>query len=226
MSISSQIDVLNEVFDISKDFYKLENEYFIAASLDSFNTLSGQGVLRWNKCGYYPNWAFTKIGFKFKKLAGKEIPQEDYEIDPSNPFAISLISPRTIRIKLNTTKTGSAEESSLILAGAVNTDPSWQVDEDEKQIIYQSEFAKFILDRKPWSLKFFDSTGKLLTQTEQEGSHHKALPFLYLRRLADYSRSIAAVFTLSYDEKIYGCGESYTRLDKRGQKIPLYMTDV
>ena len=39
-------------------------------------------------------------------------------------------------------------------------------------------------------------------------------------------RSVAAVWRLSPDEKIFGCGESFTRLDKRGQKINLFMRDA
>ena len=35
-----------------------------------------------------------------------------------------------------------------------------------------------------------------------------------------------AVFTLSPGEKIFGCGESFTGLDKRGQKIVLWTDDA
>ena len=43
-----------------------------------------------------------------------------------------------------------------------------------------------------------------------------ALPFSFIRRSSDFSRSVAAVFSLSPGEKLFGCGESFTRLDKRG----------
>src|SRR5690606_39258561 len=45
-------------------------------------------------------------------------------------------------------------------------------------------------------------------------------------RSTDYSRSIAASFSLSPGEKIVGCGESFTSLNKRGQKIVLYTVDA
>ena len=52
------------------------------------------------------------------------------------------------------------------------------------------------------------------------------LPFSFVRRAADYSRSVDAAFTLSPGEKIFGCGESFTRLDKRGQKVVLWTDDA
>ena len=47
-----------------------------------------------------------------------------------------------------------------------------------------------------------------------------------MRRAADYSRSLNAAFTLSPGEKIFGCGESFTGLDKRGQKLVLWTDDA
>jgi alpha-D-xyloside xylohydrolase len=37
---------------------------------------------------------------------------------------------------------------------------------------------------------------------------------------------VAAVFSLSPGEKLFGCGESFTRLDKRGQKVVLWANDA
>ena len=42
---------------------------------------------------------------------------------------------------------------------------------------------------------------------------------------SDMGRSTAATFELAHDEKIFGCGESFTRLNKRGQKVILYLRD-
>jgi alpha-D-xyloside xylohydrolase len=37
---------------------------------------------------------------------------------------------------------------------------------------------------------------------------------------------MAASLELAHDEKIFGCGESFTRLDKRGQKVIAYLRDA
>ncbi len=38
-------------------------------------------------------------------------------------------------------------------------------------------------------------------------------------RASDLSRRIAATFELRHDEKLFGCGESFTRFNKRGQRV-------
>src|SRR5207248_678031 len=63
----------------------------------------------------------------------------------------------------------------------------------------------------------------LLTNTVSEKSN---MPFAFVRRSSDYSRSFSAVFSLSPDEKLFGCGESFTRMDKRGQKVVLWTEDA
>jgi len=52
------------------------------------------------------------------------------------------------------------------------------------------------------------------------------MPFGFIRRAADYSRSVNAAFALSPDEKIFGCGESFVNFDKVGQKVVLCTTDA
>jgi alpha-D-xyloside xylohydrolase len=70
----------------------------------------------------------------------------------------------------------------------------------------------------------------LLTRTNHNRDNGTSitpiLPFCFVRRASDYSRSFNAVFSLSPDEKIFGCGESFTRLDKRGQKVVLWTEDA
>ena len=46
----------------------------------------------------------------------------------------------------------------------------------------------------------------------------KSLPFNFIKRGVDNSRSINPVFTLSPGEKIVGCGESLLPLIKWGRK--------
>lgn len=51
------------------------------------------------------------------------------------------------------------------------------------------------------------------------------MPFAVVRRTEDTKLRGAASFTLFPDERIYGCGESFTTLNKRGQKVILYVKD-
>jgi len=84
--------------------------------------------------------------------------------------------------------------------------------------------------REPWHVEFRDARGRLLTKTDHTTDNASSLdpllPFSFIRRSSDYSRSVDAVFTLSPNEKLFGCGESFTRLDKRGQKVVLWSNDA
>lgn len=60
---------------------------------------------------------------------------------------------------------------------------------------------------------------------DNDSTQVKLLPFNFIKRGSDNSRSINPVFLLSPSERIYGCGESFTSLNKVGQKVQLFVTD-
>ena len=71
-------------------------------------------------------------------------------------------------------------------------------------------------------------TENFLTRTQNINDPHTYIgttPFSFVRRASDVSRRFAATFELSEDEKIFGTGESFTRLNKRGQKINAFTRD-
>src|SRR5690606_24004647 len=96
---------------------------------------------------------------------------------------------------------------------------------------YTSAYGSVTITEKPWHVEFRDASGKLLTKTvhlrdHADSTYTPVLPFSYVRRSSDYSRSMAASFSLSPDEKIFGCGESFTEFNKRGQKVVLWTDDA
>jgi alpha-D-xyloside xylohydrolase len=88
-----------------------------------------------------------------------------------------------------------------------------------------------IVKKDPLRLELRDAGEGLLTR-----SHHlfeasgvvnaRPTPFSFVRNTATFHRHIAASFGLSPGEKLFGCGESFTRLDKRGQKLVLWSYDA
>ena len=230
INCSNNPQLLNQVVDISNDFSKIENEYFLAARLLNFDVKHGEGNLQWQRHSYGLDWAFDKIGLKLERRGGKELPQEDYAIDPVCKFRLSFISTRTMRLRLATSLLFNSSHPSLILKGKPRENFPWQMQKVKSGIRYQHEAGKVYLSFDPWYIEFRNSADQVLTHTfrhQKTGpSPRKAYPFLFMRRSVDYSRSVAANFALSHDEKIYGCGESFTRLNKRGQKIVLWTTDA
>lgn len=219
----------NEPFDLSRDFRDFTNTYFLADSLAGFNPTTGQGQLKWRRNQYYPQHAFNNTMAGIHKVSGNEFPGIEYAADPVLPFSIEFVSPKTIRIKAQTGYVAPSTEPSLMLVKEPNKDASWVYSKIKNGHQYKSAFGTVVITENPWAIEIHDANGKLLTKTRHQvdgkTSFTPSLPFSFVRRAADYSRSVAAVFTLSPDEKIFGCGESFTRLNKYGQKVNLYTTD-
>src|SRR5690606_35090416 len=95
---------------------------------------------------------------------------------------------------------------------------------------YISKYGSVEIQTNPWHVRVFDAKGKLLTGTMHNSdftsTYTPVLPFSYVRRNSDYSRSMAPVFSLEPDERIFGCGESFTQFNKRGQKVVLWTDDA
>jgi alpha-D-xyloside xylohydrolase len=241
LSITAQIPgrpgspqhLLNEPVDISGDFYDFTNTYFVADSLQSFDISNGTGTLVYRRYENSTRLAFNNMMGVLKPVSPNEFPNNEYAVSPELTFSIEFISSRTIRIKATTGFKAAKEEPSLMLQnGFVEKDmSSWKGSRTSDGYVFTSEFGSVIIRQDPWSVEFRDRNGYFLTSTVHlddlsSSTYIPQLPFSFVRRARDYSRSIHASFFLSPDEKIFGCGESFTRLDKRGQKVVLWADDA
>jgi alpha-D-xyloside xylohydrolase len=225
--------VLNEPVDISGDFFDFTNTYYLADRLDSFDPDKGSGVLVYERYENSTRQAFNNMMGVLRKVEPNEFPANEYAAAPALPFSIEFVSPRTIRIQALSGFQAKSDEPSLMLVnGKAPVDKSgWKVSVINGGWVYASNFGSVTIRRNPWSIEFRDKNGYFLTKTIHlndlsNSSYIPQLPFSYVRRAKDYSRSMYAAFTLSPDEKIFGCGESFTRLDKRGQKVVLWADDA
>jgi len=109
-------------------------------------------------------------------------------------------------------------------------DESWATSRVDGGYRYASAAGSVTVLEKPWRVELRDAAGRLLTRTQHTtdlaATLVPALPFSFVRRSSDSSRSVAAVFSLEPGEKLFGTGESFTRLDKRGQKVVLWANDA
>ena len=100
----------------------------------------------------------------------------------------------------------------------------WYAGDTEVSLQAHLEIQKY-----PFRLILKDTKGKILTQTrhliDNDSTQVKLLPFNFIKRGNDNSRSINPVFSLAPGERIYGCGESFTSLNKVGQKVQIFVTD-
>jgi len=223
--------LLNDPIDVSGDFRDFSDLYFLADRLAAFDPATGTGKITYQRSEYFTRQAFNNMLAVVKPIAPNEFPENEYATNPTLPFAVEFISPRTVRIRLTSGPQYHKKSEELMLAGEVPQDHSWKYSPVEGGHRYTSDFGSVTISEKPWRIEFRDATGRLLTKTDHDVDNVGAtftpiLPFSFVRRAADYSRSLDAVFTLAPGEKIFGCGESFTGLDKRGQKIVLWTDDA
>ena len=223
--------LLNEPIDISEDFRNFTNTYFIADSLASFNPETGQGTVKWARNVYKTRQAFDNMLAILQSVGGNEFPTNEYAVNPVLPFSLEFISPRTVRIRMSTgTETQPDQPSLMLVNGYAPKGKIWQYSKIDGGHKYSSPYGSVVIRTYPWHIEFYDANGKLLTKTYHKDDNSETftpiMPFSFVRRSSDYSRSVDAVFTLSPEEKIFGFGESFKGFNKRGQKLVLWADDA
>jgi alpha-D-xyloside xylohydrolase len=222
--------LLSDLVDVSRDFRDYTSAYFLADSVASFDPATGTGQITWLRHQLAPRIAFDNMEAVLRPFEGVTFPDKEYAVNPVLPFSVEFVSPRTVRLRIHTTERPRPESRSLMLVGEPPRDRSWKHETVAGGHRYSAAGGSVTILEKPWRIEFRDPAGRLLTHTQHTSDYANtlvpALPFSFIRRSSDYSRSVAAVFSLSPGEKLFGGGESFTRLDKRGQRLVLWANDA
>jgi len=222
--------LLSQTRDVSGDFLDLSNTYFFADSLVNLDTATGEGVVRWKRQRLVPRQAFNANTYQHIPMQSLDFPNTAYEQDPELRFYIEPVNERTLRVRILTSPVVPQEEESLMLVGKPADGRNlWQVSKSADGVTYTSKYGSFTVETYPWRMVLKDANGKILTQTrcwnDNDSTQIKVPPFSFIKRGSDNSRSINPVWSLSPGEKIFGCGESATTLNKVGQKVNFFVTD-
>lgn len=225
--------ILNDPVDISNDFKSFSNIYYVADHMIDFDPVTATGKVVYNRYAYNPGKAFSNMNASLQAVDPNEFPSGEYEVSPALPFSVDFISSRTVRLRAESgvIAPGNRDLESVML---VNNDmpPSreWQYSETDGNHIYTSPHGRVIISENPWKVEFYDEDGKLLTSTnhfsDNNAFYTPVLPFSWVRRSEDYTRSFSATFNLFPGEKIFGFGEMFTEFNKRGQKVILGIDDA
>ncbi|WP_234572223.1 glycoside hydrolase family 31 protein [Rhodohalobacter sp. 614A] len=224
-------DILNEPTDIASDFADFTNTYYLAEELASFDPETANGTIKYNRYEYSTRMAFNNMLARLVPVEANEFPGTEYAASPELPFSLQFVSSRTIRLKATSGPQFANHESLMLVNGeAPDARDDWEYSAVEGGHQYKSEHGKVVITENPWHVYLYDEEGKLLTSTvhmsDVTNTFTPVLPFSYVRRASDYSRSMAAVMSLQPGEKIYGFGESFTQFDKRGEKVVLWVDDA
>jgi alpha-D-xyloside xylohydrolase len=229
-AIATPPPLLNDPVDVTGDFHALENFYYLADKVSEFDPSTHAGKVVYQRAQYRVRHAFDNDLSLITSVGANEFPDNQYAANPELPFSVEFISPRALRLRMTSGPQVHPPQPELMLAGPVPTDDSWKYEKITDGWRYASAFGSVTIRENPFHIELRDASGKLLTMTDHASDNGSSftpiLPFSFVRRAVDYSRSFNAAFTLSPGEKIFGCGESFTGLDKRGQKLVLWTDDA
>ena len=227
--------------DMSGEFSDLSNTYFLADSLAGFDLNKGEGLLNWKRYRLAPRQAFNLNGYQPVRMKMLDFPDTQYDNDPNLRIKVQKIDNRTLRVTIFTSpiepKMDDANDpmfSPEFIAQqtgeqAKNGRGRWNVKATDQAIVYKNNNGSLEIQKYPFRIVLRDGQGKLLTQTrhtiDNDSTQVKLLPFNFIKRGSDNSRSINPVLMLSPNERIYGCGESFTSLNKVGQKVQISVVD-
>ena len=228
--------------DVSGDFCDLANTYFLADSIAGFDLNKGEGLLNWKRYRMSPRQAFNLNGYWPVRMQMLDFPSTQYDNDPNLKIRIRKVDDRTLRVTLFTSPVEPRMDDATdpmfspeFIAENTGNDQArtgkgrWNTSVSANSIVYRNKNGVLEIQKYPFRLILRDNKGKILTQTrhiiDNDSSQVKLLPFSFIKRGSDNSRSINPVFLLSPGERIYGCGESFTSLNKVGQKINLSVVD-
>lgn len=227
--------------DMSGEFSDFSNTYFLADSLAGFDLNKGEGLLNWKRYRLVPRQAFNLNGYWPVRMKMLDFPDTQYDNDPNLRIKVQKIDNRTLRVTIFTSpiepKMDDANDpmfSPEFIAQQTgeqdkNGRGRWNVKATDQAIVYKNNNGSLEIQKYPFRIVLRDGQGKLLTQTrhiiDNDSTQVKLLPFNFIKRGSDNSRSINPVLMLSPNERIYGCGESFTSLNKVGQKVQISVVD-
>ncbi|HJQ29951.1 MAG TPA: TIM-barrel domain-containing protein, partial [Rubrobacter sp.] len=222
----------NQPVDIRGEFSRQENHFFVGERIESFDPTSALGEILWKSHSLKQRVSYHQLTLQLEDYkVWEDTPPGEYEDDQTFPFSIAFVTPRTVRLRVPARPASMGERNSLMLIGEPGSDDSWVMEDDEGSTIYASRFGSLRIEHEPLHFEFRDASGRLLTRTNHLSDapgvvNSMPVPFSFVRNASNLHRHVAASFSLHPGEKLFGGGESFTRLDKRGQKMVLYTYDA
>ena len=116
----------NEPVDVSEEFSRQENHFFVGEKVEEFDPEGASGRLYWKSLSLKQRVSYHQITTQFEDYkVWEDLPSGGYEDDRALPFDLSFVTPRTVRLRLAARPEGCRGESTLILVDEPPIDDSW-----------------------------------------------------------------------------------------------------
>ena len=222
--------LLNEPIDVSGQFNNFDNTYFYIERLLSFDIKTGQGVLLAKRFVRKYRMSFNCITAPLENISPWEFPPE-YECTERLSFSISFVSDGIVRIQYFPKGKRKVNTEELMLIKKIEADTPENIYEDEQRISYTNKKHRVVLVKNPFHIEIYDLQSNSIIKTVHYEDNTAldnsySTPICYAKNVQSLQKTSAFSFSLDYNEGIFGCGESFTGLNKRGQKINLSTYDA
>lgn len=225
---------LNQGIDVSEQFNRLGNIHYNAQVIEGFDPDSGCGKLRYKRFERKNRISFNMYSAPFEPTRSWAFPPA-YPEAPEYPISLEFVTENVLRIRTTCRETGTGtaprDEDSLMLTNKPETIKVAPAEADEKHAVYRTDKMTIEVQYDPFHIIVRDAKGKELTKTLHSSDsrclqNYNPLPFSHVRNCDDMRKYSAVSLQIHNGEHFYGCGESFTQLDKHGQKITLWTKDA
>ena len=227
------VGLQNQPVDVSGEFGRQENHFFVADSAVSLDAASGEGSILWRGMALRQRVSYHQLTLQLEDYrVWEDVPPGEYEEDQSLPFWVSPVAPGTLRLRIAARPaSGTPPPSPMLVSEPRGRDPSWEAEDLGDRVVWRGPRGSLALRRSPLGFEFRDASGRLLTRTNHLSDSRAVVntlqtPLCFVRNASNLHRHLAASLALAPGERLYGGGESFTRLDKRGQRLVLWAYDA
>lgn len=228
------IQYLNAPKDVSEDFLSTQANYFFFSRIIDFDTYTLTGRLLCKRYRRKLRLSFNQEMNPFEETVGWEFP-DDYHNDKIIRFSITPFKDGTIRLYFDANKANRERIHEVPLVIEKMPESSFISVRDiqsssENSITFVTEDFIISITYNPFKLIIKNKTEGILYETisihEKIGiMNDNPIPCGFIQSTNTEERKFVYSSFLRPGEKLFGCGESFTKLDKRGQKLNISSND-
>jgi alpha-D-xyloside xylohydrolase len=225
-------ELQNQPPDPSAPFGQQTSHFFIPVGMPGFDPAKGTGELHWKPMSLRQRISYHQATFELDDHAmWKDTPEHEYEDERTFPVKLSFVSPRTARLRLTARPVSFDDDGPSPMLEHLDGEGSWDSSSADGSVSMRTPCAELIVQREPFGVELRDAERRSLTRTNRLADSAGVLnlnpmPLSFVRAAHDLQRNFAASLALRPDEALFGCGESFTRLNKRGQRLPIWTYDA
>lgn len=226
--------LLNHTIEVWKDFQDTNANYFFFSALLDFDPGNSSGHILCKRFRRKLRLSFNQEMMPFEEAQAWEFP-DCYGQDKIIAFSISFLKDGIVRFLFDAGKNGNrfAHDVPLVIENIenLNVENPWPYKKNgQAEITYKKNDAEIVLISNPFiiEIRYGGKTIQRTVSIHEKTSllNDSPIPCGFIQKSGTEEREFIYSSFIRPGEKFFGCGESFTRLDKRGQLLNLSQIDA